>query len=91
MDVEGVSSSISGSAGPIACFANLLEAHSVTGRGVMQFFAVGRGMAELVHGGRFAEHDLGPLARSSAASRNTEVAKRLWDVSEQLTGVRFAL
>jgi len=30
-------------------------------------------------------------ARSSAASRNTEVAKRLWDVSEQLTGVRFAL
>jgi len=30
-------------------------------------------------------------ARSSAASRNAEVAERLWDVSEELTGVRFAL
>ena len=30
-------------------------------------------------------------ARSSAASRNAAVAKRLWDVSEELTGVRFAL
>ena len=30
-------------------------------------------------------------ARSSAASRDVAVAKRLWDVSEQLTGVRFAL
>jgi NAD(P)-dependent dehydrogenase (short-subunit alcohol dehydrogenase family) len=36
---------------------------------------------------------LGPpgRARSSAASRNTAVAKRLWEVSEQLTGVRFAI
>jgi NAD(P)-dependent dehydrogenase (short-subunit alcohol dehydrogenase family) len=36
---------------------------------------------------------LGPpgRARSSAASRNAAVAKRLWDVSEELTGVRFAL
>jgi len=36
---------------------------------------------------------LGPpgRARSSAASRNAAVAKRLWEVSEELTGVRFAL
>jgi hypothetical protein len=45
-----------------------------------------------VIGGGFAGC-LGPPgpARSSAASRNAGVAKRLWDVSEQLTGVRFAL
>jgi sarcosine oxidase subunit beta len=67
----------SGIAGPIAGFANLFEAHSFTGRGVMQSFAVGRGMAELVHGGRFAEHDLGPLARSRFADLARWVTEEL--------------
>jgi NAD(P)-dependent dehydrogenase (short-subunit alcohol dehydrogenase family) len=31
-----------------------------------------------------------PVERSNAA-KNTDVARRLWDVSEQLTGVRFPL
>ena len=57
----------SGIAGRIGGFANLFEAHSFTGRGVMQSYAVGRGMAALVHGGSFGEHDLSPLARSRFA------------------------
>jgi len=54
----------SGIAGPVTGFANLFEAHSFTGRGVMQSFAVGRAMAGLVATGRWEEHDLGPLSRA---------------------------
>jgi len=54
----------SGIAGAVAGFANLFEAHSFTGRGVMQSWAVGRAMAALVATGSFGDHDLAPLSRS---------------------------
>jgi sarcosine oxidase subunit beta len=57
----------SGIAGRVAGFANLFEAHSFTGRGVMQSYAVGRALASLVATGRFGEHDLSPLARDRFA------------------------
>jgi glycine/D-amino acid oxidase-like deaminating enzyme len=53
----------SGIAGPVSGFSNLFEAHSFTGRGVMQSFAVARAMATLIDRGRFEEVDLTPLAR----------------------------
>jgi FAD-dependent oxidoreductase domain-containing protein 1 len=53
----------SGIAGPVEGFANLFEAHSFTGRGVMQSFAVGQALAELVTRGRYGEVDLAPLSR----------------------------
>jgi hypothetical protein len=36
---------------------------------------------------------IGPprAARSTRASKNAETARRLWEVSEQLTGVRFGI
>jgi sarcosine oxidase subunit beta len=57
----------SGIAGAVPGFANLFEAHSFTGRGVMQSYAVGRAMASLLATGRWGEHDLSPLARSRFA------------------------
>ena len=53
----------SGVAGRIGSFENLYEAHSFTGRGVMQSFAVGCGMAELIESGRFDQCDLSALTR----------------------------
>ena len=53
----------SGIAGRVAGFANLFEAHSFTGRGVMQSYAVGRSMASLIATGGFEGVDLTPLAR----------------------------
>jgi sarcosine oxidase subunit beta len=54
----------SGVLGPVLGFANLLEAHSFTGRGVMQSFAVGRAIAELVLDGGFRTLDLSALSAS---------------------------
>jgi glycine/D-amino acid oxidase-like deaminating enzyme len=55
----------SGVAGRVAGFANLFEAHSFTGRGVMQSYGVGTAMAALIATGGFAgEVDLSPLSRS---------------------------
>ena len=34
--------------------------------------------------------DIRRRSESNAASRDTATAKRLWEVSEQLTGVRYA-
>jgi glycine/D-amino acid oxidase-like deaminating enzyme len=53
----------SGIAGGVQGFSNLFEARSFTGRGVMQSYAIGRGMAGLLATGRFDEIDLAPLSR----------------------------
>ena len=52
----------SGVLGPLDGFANAFEAHSFTGRGVMQSRAIGRGVAELICDGRYGALDLSPLA-----------------------------
>jgi len=57
----------SGIAGRVGGFSNLYEAHSFTGRGVMQSYAVARAMAALVAEGAFAEVDLAPLSRERFA------------------------
>ncbi len=54
----------SGIAGAIPGFANLFEAHSFTGRGVMQSYAVGSSVASLIATGRYEGTDLAPLARN---------------------------
>ncbi len=52
----------SGIVGRVAGVANALEAHSFTGRGVMQSRAIGRGVAELICDGRHVSLDLTPLS-----------------------------
>jgi sarcosine oxidase subunit beta len=53
----------SGIAGAVAGLANVFEAHSFTGRGVMQSYGVARNMSALIATGRFDDVDLAPLAR----------------------------
>jgi glycine/D-amino acid oxidase-like deaminating enzyme len=67
----------SGIAGRVAGFANLFEAHSFTGRGVMQSYAVGRALASLVADGRFGEHDLAALSRDRFADPSRWVPEEL--------------
>lgn len=55
-DCSGIASAVSG-------FSNLFEAHSFTGRGVMQSYSVGQAMAALIDTGRFEHVDLSPLSR----------------------------
>jgi sarcosine oxidase subunit beta len=57
----------SGIAGAVRGFANLFEARSFTGRGVMQSYGIARGMADLVAAGRFEEIDLSALTRERFA------------------------
>lgn len=57
----------SGIAGAVRGFGNLFEAHSFTGRGVMQSFGVARGLADRVAGRAGGEVDLSPLSRDRFA------------------------
>lgn len=59
----------SGIAGPVPGLANLFEAHSFTGRGVMQSYGVARALAERIVDGRSQSCDLGPLGRQRFATR----------------------
>lgn len=52
----------SGVLGRVDGVANAIEAHSFTGRGVMQSRAVGRGVAELICDGGYRALDLAPLS-----------------------------
>jgi sarcosine oxidase subunit beta len=67
----------SGIAGQVGSFANLFEAHSFTGRGVMQSYAVGRAMAGLIAGGAFEGVDLAPLSRERFGDRARWVQEEL--------------
>jgi glycine/D-amino acid oxidase-like deaminating enzyme len=53
----------SGIAGAVAGFSNLFEAHSFTGRGVMQSYAIARNVAALLATGAWDDVDLSPLGR----------------------------
>jgi glycine/D-amino acid oxidase-like deaminating enzyme len=44
-------------------FSNLFEAHSFTGRGVMQSYGIATAVAELVDTGRAGELELAALSR----------------------------
>ena len=67
----------SGIAGCVGGFCNLFEAHSFTGRGVMQSYGVARGMAALIGAGRFEDVDLAPLSRERFADPARWVVEEL--------------
>ena len=53
---------------------NLYELGAATGRGVMQSYALGRGLAELVLGGKFETIDLSPLS-----AKRFQTGELLWE------------
>lgn len=59
----------SGIAGPVPGIVNLFEAHSFTGRGVMQSFGIGCALSERIVEGRYGACDLTPLNRARFESR----------------------
>ena len=59
----------SGIAGPVPGIANLFEAHSFTGRGVMQSYGVACALSERIVEGRYGICDLSPLGRERFESR----------------------
>ena len=67
----------SGIAGRVTGFANFYEAHSFTGRGVMQSWAVGQAIAELIAEGRYGALDLSALARERFANPEQWVTEEL--------------
>jgi len=54
----------SGIAGEVEGFSNLFEAHSFTGRGVMQSYGIAGAITELIDSGRNDEECLAPLSRN---------------------------
>ena len=56
-----VSPDMTGILGRAAGYENLFELGAATGRGVMQSYALGLAMAELILKGRFETVDAGPL------------------------------
>jgi len=67
----------SGIAGRVGGFSNLFEAHSFTGRGVMQSYGIARNVAALVDTGRFDDVDLTPLTRDRFGDRRRWVLEEL--------------
>lgn len=67
----------SGIAGPVPGIANLYEAHSFTGRGVMQSFGVARALAERIVDGASSSCDLAPLGRQRFATRESWLPESL--------------
>lgn len=67
----------SGVAGRVDGFSNLYEAHSFTGRGVMQSYGIATNMAALIAEGGFDDIDLGPLVRDRFDDRSRWVLEEL--------------
>jgi sarcosine oxidase subunit beta len=67
----------SGIAGATKGFENLFEAHSFTGRGVMQSYGIATALSELIIGGRSQDFDIAPLARDRFADRARWVVEEL--------------
>ena len=63
--------------GRVGGFSNLFEAHSFTGRGVMQSYGIARNVAALVDTGRFEDVDLAPLTRERFDDRSRWVPEEL--------------
>ena len=53
----------SGIVGAVGGFSNLFEAHSFTGRGVMQSYGIATNLASFISGNGYGEVDLAPLSR----------------------------
>jgi sarcosine oxidase subunit beta len=67
----------SGIAGAVKGFANLFEAHSFTGRGVMQSYGVANALADLMTSGRSGGVDIDALTRDRFSDRDRWIVEDL--------------